>query len=201
MECKFCGDIVNPGDSVCQSCGRSVGQPEKHYRNDKLEKNDDLKEYYKSKTKRKGIPKLVVFLLLLFFFPFGVIAFIFWDFKVSTKILFVLSLSLVIGFFMFMVTESEVVTESVIVEEAVAIEEKHNTYDPLTDESLVILEALGLGTITSMSIDQSDVIQVSDGTYTLEVVQLDGELLLVLYGGNQLYNATDGFIQNIEDVE
>ncbi|MCH4889611.1 hypothetical protein EZV73_18660 [Acidaminobacter sp. JC074] len=78
MNCDFCGDILEGDEKICPSCGRPV----------KSAIIKEAREVNRPQENRKGIPKLIVILALLFMTPIGLILMPFSDFSRKVKTIF-----------------------------------------------------------------------------------------------------------------
>jgi hypothetical protein len=193
MNCKFCGDVVDANDTVCQSCGRTIDAPELHYRNDKLEKNDDLKGYYKDRTAKKktSIPKLVTLLLLIFAYPLGLIAIIFTDFKHVTKLV-MLGFGVGVPLLFFLgVSNTFVETTSYSFDEAVEVEvevEVVEINDEMVQVTFVTDESIDVTTVSKLFSDNTDIDfdNVDKALLLLEAVGVE-EIQEIFYIGSNIY--------------
>lgn len=153
MYCEFCGDHLE-GRQVCPSCGRQMSSME-------------TETFVKRK---RGIPKFIVLLLIIFVPYIGFVLVPFSDFDKRTKkvlmsifvILIVVLILVVIAF-----QDSHVEMESRITEEVVSIESKS-----IDDKNQKVLDYM-------TELDESN---WQDIMYLDENTPLEGEELFYAYG-------------------
>jgi len=217
--CKFCGDNTN-SSSICQSCGRSVEDPNGLYRNEKTE-DQDLNIYYQHQKKHtKKVPKSIVIISLILMFPIGVLLLYFSDFSKRTQIgLTIVGLLIICMVFLkvdFTQGTEDIVSESSTVSVAVAEVTEEKTDDILgvcIDRRALIsthalIKALGVYTINDIEVIEADklyhLIIQNDQPLLLEVE--NGEMMRLSFLKNSqdtiiLYDLKrEGFINHLRDV-